>query len=188
MNDAIFLEQLRQRYNAGEQFQMLFFWDEPALEDGGVSKACMSQWFEAPIELAGIRYPTNEHFMMAAKAQLFGDQRHFEQIIAAPSPAQAKTYGRKVQGFDEERWCDQRFQIVCEANQAKFSQHPVLGKFLLDTHDKILVQASPIDRIWGVGLSETDTEITNPNAWKGLNLLGFALMTVREALRQAQTY
>lgn len=184
MNDTIYCEQLRQRYNAGERFRMLCFWDETAPANGSVSSACLSQWFGAPIELDGIRYPTNEHFMMAAKALLFGDQQRFEQIITAPSPGLAKVFGRKVQGFDEETWYGQRFAIVCQANQAKFSQHPNLRQFLLETENHVLVQASPIDRIWGVGLPQSNTNINNPNAWRGLNLLGFALMKVRESLRE----
>ncbi len=186
MNDTIFLDHLRQRYDAGERFRLLCFWDEPAPEDGSVSKACLSQWFEAAIVIDGVRYPTNEHYMMAAKALLFGDRERFEQIVAAPSPGQAKVYGRKVEGFDEGVWCGHRFRIVCEANRAKFTQHPALGKFLLGTENLILVQASPFDRIWGAGLSENHADIENPNHWKGLNLLGFALITVRDYMRQTQ--
>ena len=90
--------------------------------------------------------------------------------------------GRKVQNYDEQVWKEKRFNIVLQANLAKFSQHPELRDFLIATHDHILVEASPVDAIWGVGMAQDHLDIQNPEKWKGLNLLGFALMQVRAQL------
>jgi ribA/ribD-fused uncharacterized protein len=86
-----------------------------------------------------------------------------------------------VIGFDEEVWVKHRFAIVCRANEAKFSQRPELRSFLVQTGSRALVEASPVDRVWGVGLAQDDERISNPNLWLGLNLLGFALMHVRDS-------
>ena len=93
--------------------------------------------------------------------------------------------GREVRGFDDARWCEARFEIVVQGNLAKFSQHPALGDYLLSTRDQVLVEASPVDRIWGIGLAADDTKASRPEQWRGLNLLGYALMEVRDRLRGA---
>lgn len=166
------------RFNRGETFKFLHFWGHKPSADGRVSAACLSQWFEAPFQVDGVAYQTAEHYMMAAKARLF-DPSVVPEILAAASPGAAKALGRKVRGFDEAVWVDQRFKIVCEANFAKFGQHPPLQKFLAETGTKILVEASPFDRIWGIGMAAHDPGADDPNQWKGLNLLGFALMEAR---------
>lgn len=120
--------------------------------------------------------------MMAEKAALFGDETTREEILRAPNPGAAKALGRKVRGFDEAAWIERRFSIVVAANEAKFGQNVELATFLKQTGSRVLVEASPVDRIWGVGLAADDEKIDNPNQWRGLNLLGFALMQVRESL------
>jgi ribA/ribD-fused uncharacterized protein len=92
--------------------------------------------------------------------------------------------GRRVRGFDEQTWADERRAIVRDASVAKFGPRPELRDFLLGTGERILVEASPTDRIWGIGLAATDERTTDPQRWRGLNLLGFALMAAREQLRQ----
>ena len=180
MNDTQFAKELQARFNAGEKLKYLFFWGhQPARQ--GVTAACFSQWYGAPFTVDGQRYPTAEHFMMAEKAALFGDPSAREQILKAPNPGAAKALGRQVRGFDEAVWVRHRFAIVVRANQAKFGQNPALGQFLRQSGHHILVEASPVDRVWGVGLAKDDGKITNPNLWRGLNLLGFALMQVRDA-------
>ena len=74
---------------------------------------------------------------------------------------------------------------MCEGNRAKFAQHPNLRRFLLDTGNRILVEASPVDKIWGIGLAQDDPRAQNPLQWQGLNLLGFALMKVRAGFQAA---
>jgi ribA/ribD-fused uncharacterized protein len=121
--------------------------------------------------------------MMAEKAKLFGDLDIHKKIIEAATPDQAKSLGRKVKGFVEEIWNAQRFDIVTEGNLAKFSQNPALQKLLLSTGSKILVEASPVDSIWGIGLAEGDERAKDPALWQGLNLLGFALMKTRDQIK-----
>ena len=104
--------------------------------------------------------------------------------LAAGLPRQAKDLGRRVRGFDEEKWVATRFELVVRGNLAKFDQHANLREFLLGTGERVLVEASPVDRIWGIGLAADDERAEKPGLWRGLNLLGFALMEVRRALRR----
>jgi ribA/ribD-fused uncharacterized protein len=87
-----------------------------------------------------------------------------------------------VRGFDEVVWCQNRFSIVMRANKAKFSQNEALRRFLIGTGSRVLVEASPADPVWGIGLGQEDARVNNPNEWRGLNLLGFALMQVRKKI------
>lgn len=159
----------------------LYFWGHTQ-RGNTISKACFSQWYSAPFEVDGVGYATAEHWMMVAKARLF-DPAMIGQILANPDPAVAKALGRKIQHFDDRVWQQQRFELVVAGNLAKFSQHPDLRDFLLATGDQVLVEAAPNDRIWGIGLSADDPQAQQPSTWRGLNLLGFALMRVRERLK-----
>ena len=94
-----------------------------------------------------------------------------------------KALGRGVRGFEEPIWRQNRSSIVIEGNYAKFSQSAALREFLVGTKHRVLVEASPVDKIWGIGLGADDPHAENPLEWRGLNLLGFALMDVRERLR-----
>lgn len=181
--DAVHYHDLVNRVAKGERLKYLFFWGHTPAADGGVTKSCFSQWWHAPFEIDGIHYPTAEHWMMAGKARLFGDAATLEMILKAEHPKQAKDLGRKVAGFDDEAWNRERFNLVVAGNLAKFAQHPALRDFLLGTGGRILVEASPVDRIWGIGLAGDDPAAEQPGKWRGLNLLGFALMEVRERLR-----
>lgn len=173
---------LRTRTLAGDKFSYLHFWGHKPRPDGAPSNSCFSQWYEAPFQLDGTRYPTAEHYMMAEKARLFGDAVARDRILAATSPGAAKAFGREVKGFKEPVWNDHRFEIVVQGNLAKFSQDARLTEFLCRTGNKVLVEASPVDAIWGIGMASDDPGARDPNAWKGLNLLGFALMVVRERI------
>lgn len=163
--------------------EYLFFWGHTPAEDGSVTKACFSQWWESPFEIDGIVYRTAEHFLMASKARLFGDDDALEKILAAVHPKKAKDLGHGVQGFDEAAWSAKRFELVVAGNEAKFLQNAELAKHLMTTGNRVLVEASPVDRIWGIGLAEDDPRAGNPAEWCGQNLLGFALMEVRDRLR-----
>lgn len=167
--------------NEGGSVKYVFFWGHRKPNEG-VSKTCFSQWYESGFEENGIVYQTAEHYMMAGKAKLFGDNESFNKVLASSNPGEAKKIGRSVQGFSEELWREHRFSLVVQANLLKFSQNHELGGFLRKTGDRILVEASPVDTVWGVGLAADDENIQNPNLWKGLNLLGFALMEVRSQL------
>jgi ribA/ribD-fused uncharacterized protein len=181
VGDDQLVADLRARFNAGEPLKFLFFWGHQPGKNG-VSSSCFSQWFDAPFTANGERFPTAEHFMMAQKAALFEDWATRAQILEAPNPGAAKALGRKVRGFDEAVWVQHRFSIVCSASEAKFTQNQELRDFLVKTGSRILVEASPVDRVWGIGLAQQDERASNPSLWQGLNLLGFALMHVRGAL------
>ncbi|WP_251081347.1 NADAR family protein [Frankia sp. Mgl5] len=162
--------------------KFLFFWGHRPPVDGSVGKGCLSQWWPAGFTVGAASYLSAEHFMMEQKARLFGDEAAAEQILAATSPGEAKVLGRQVRGFDEEVWASSRHGIVVRGNTAKFAQHPALREFLLGTGVRTLVEASPVDRIWGIGVAADDQRAGRPSAWPGLNLLGFALMEVRALL------
>ena len=179
MDDTAFVASLRSSFNSGENLRYIFFWGHQ-IGKAGITASCFSQWYRAPFIIEGLRFPTAEHFMMAEKASLFGDQESREKILQAPDPRGAKALGRQVRGFDEAVWIRHRFPIALRANRAKFAQNPALGQFLQESGKRVLVEASPVDRVWGVGLAQDDKRITNPNLWRGLNLLGFALMQVRD--------
>jgi ribA/ribD-fused uncharacterized protein len=175
---------LKQEIEKGLQVEFLFFWGHTPKEDGVIDKSCFSQWFPAPFIVDGITYRTAEHWMMAKKAELFNDDEMLKKILDSDDPSDAKKMGRKVKNFDPEIWSKACFEMVIEGNQYKFSQHDELKKFLLDTADKIIVEASPRDSIWGIGLSQNALEARNPFTWGGTNLLGFALMEVRDRLKK----
>lgn len=175
------LHELRRRAAAGERFEYLLFYGHTP-KGSGLGPWVFSQWHEAPFTVDGDRYPTAEHFMMAEKARLFGDEAMRVAILAAPGPGGAKKLGRKVKGFEEAAWVRERSGIVTRGNVAKFGQHEALKRYLLDTGDRVLVEASPSDTIWGIGLSADQDGARDPSRWRGANLLGFALMAARAEL------
>lgn len=179
---AAALAALKERERAGDLPPLLFFWGHSA-RAGAVTRACLSQWFVAPFEIEGVTYPSAEHFMMAAKARLFGDEDALAAILAAATPADAKALGRRVRGFDPAVWDAAGHPAVVTANVAKFGQNPELGAFLVGTGDAVLVEASPVDPVWGIGLAADAPDAAVPSRWRGRNLLGFALMAVRDRLR-----
>ncbi|MBC2867642.1 NADAR family protein [Streptomyces mexicanus] len=176
-------EALVREVRAGRTIRYLCFWGHRPRRDGQVGASCLSQWWPAPFTVDGVTYATAEHWMMAGKARLFGDAEAERQVLAAGHPAEAKKAGRLVRGFDEETWARERYGIVIEGSVHKFAAHPELREFLLNTGEKVLVEASPVDRVWGIGLAADDEAATDPERWKGPNLLGFALMEARERLR-----
>lgn len=177
------LEQLKKDYDSGKKLKFLFFWGHQPHPNGEVTSSCFSQWWVAPFTVDGHSYPTAEHWMMAEKARLFQDDEMLEKILLAQSPAQAKKFGRQVRGFDQAAWEGKRLEIVVQGNLHKFNQHPDLKNFLLNTKQRVLVEASPRDTIWGIGLSAKNERAAVPAQWRGKNLLGFALMEVRDLLR-----
>lgn len=160
----------------------LFFWGHQPSKDGILTKTCLSQWWKSSFMLDGITYQTAEHWMMAEKARLFKDQEILQKILMVDSPAAAKKLGRKVKNFNPDTWNQRRFEIVVEGNYHKFSQNNDLKEFLIQTGNRIIVEASPVDAIWGIGIATDHKEISNPAKWRGLNLLGFALMEVRDKI------
>lgn len=175
---------LIERYKKGEKLKFIFFWGHGADDSGMITKSCFSQWWRSPFVVNGLTYNTAEHWMMAEKARLFQDEDTRSRVLAANSPGQVKAFGRSIKAFDANMWDQHKFDIVVQGNIHKFSQHAPLKAFLLDTKERILVEASPVDTIWGIGLAADNAHIENPMKWKGENLLGYALMEVRDTLRK----
>ncbi|MEM6960019.1 MAG: NADAR family protein [Myxococcota bacterium] len=174
--------QLAERAAAGERFEFLFFFGHRQRSRGRLDSSCLSQWYPLPFEVDGVTYPTAEHWMMAEKARLFGDEEARRQILASDDPGRAKALGRKVRGFDTKRWNAHRCDVVHAGNVAKFSAHEHASRYLMNTGRRVLVEASARDGIWGIGLAESQRSASNPTKWRGLNLLGFILMDVRRQL------
>ncbi|MTH17087.1 NADAR family protein [Flavobacterium sp. LC2016-01] len=169
--------------NIAPESKFLFFWGHQPSKDGIITKTCFSQWWLSSFEVENGTYKTTEHWMMAKKAALFQDKEILEKILLADSPAEAKKLGREVKNYDDKLWLENRYEIVKQGNYHKFSQNPDLKTFLLNTKERILVEASPVDPIWGIGMASDHKDVLNPEKWKGLNLLGFALVEVRDELR-----
>jgi len=118
--------------------------------------------------------------MFARKAILFNDMESYRKIMESNSPREQQKLGRLVKNFDQKIWDANKVGIVTLGNIFKFSQNEELKQILLSTKGTILVEASPFDKIWGVGLGVEDPNITNMSKWKGENLLGYILTNVRD--------
>ncbi|MEX3790875.1 NADAR family protein [Paraburkholderia sp. BR14374] len=142
----------------------------------------LSNWHPCRFTYHGVSFTCVEQFMMYAKAKLFDDETSAAKILAATDPMTQKKLGRKVANFDLDIWVARRESIVFVGCREKFAQSHELRSVLLATAPTVLVEASPYDRIWGVGLGERDPRLTDESQWRGQNLLGIALMKVRDAL------
>ena len=158
-------------YQSQKPLKFIFFWGHSEYA-GNITKACLSQWY--PCEF------------MAQKALLFEDKDTYNKIMEAEHPKKYQSLGRKVKNFSETVWNQHKYNIVVEGNFCKFSQNENLKSFLLGTSSRILVEASPYDAIWGIKMAADDKNIENPLMWKGENLLGFALMEVRDRLNEME--
>jgi ribA/ribD-fused uncharacterized protein len=177
------VSELRASIARGWEPDFLFFWGHtPKATQTYVGHECLSQWYPSPFVVGGLRFATAEHFMMHGKALLFGDEATAVRILEARHPAEAKALGRKVRDFDEAVWKGARFEVVVAGSVAKFSQNPALRSLLLATKLRVLVEASPRDAIWGIGMAASNPAARSPDQWRGLNLLGFALMRARREL------
>jgi ribA/ribD-fused uncharacterized protein len=141
-----------------------------------------SQWEPSPFRVGGLSFTHAEQFMMYAKAVLFGDRVRAAGILAAATPKEMKVLGRAVDGFDPAVWDLFREGVVYAGSYAKFTQNPALCAALLATRGTTLVEASPYDKVWGIGLAEDDPRARDRAQWQGLNLLGRTLTRVREAI------
>jgi ribA/ribD-fused uncharacterized protein len=183
MDTILDVPALQRAQHAGVALSYRLFWGHKPRKDGALSDACFSQWWACHFTVDGQAFASAEQFMMAGKARLFGDDETRAQILATSDPGHAKALGRKVRGFVETAWEAARFDLVTRGNVAKFGQDERLRHHLMATRDQILVEASPVDRIWGIGLAADHEHATQPHNWRGLNLLGFALVRARAILR-----
>lgn len=148
-----------------------FFWSGP-----------FSQWAKSKFTINGREFVTAEQYMMYQKAYTFQDFEIAERIMQTSNARVQKDLGRQVRGFDAEAWSAVAQEIVYEGNYAKFTQNPKLLEQLLATEGTILVEASPHDKIWGIGMDEDTAKRVPASMWPGTNWLGLALTDVRETI------
>ncbi len=146
-----------------------FFWNGP-----------FSQWYPSKFKIDDVEYNCCEQWMMAEKARFFHDFESEKKIMETDSPKEQKALGRKVKGFDAEEWNKVARDIVFDGNEAKFCADENLQKVLLETRGTCLVEASPYDKVWGIGLAEDDPRALDRSQWQGTNWLGEVLDQVRE--------
>jgi hypothetical protein len=132
------------------------------------------------MEIDGLWYNCAEKYMMAEKARLFKDDETLSKIMAAIDPSDQKRYGREVQGFDKDKWDAVARDVVYKGSMAKYTQNPNLKRYLLATVGTTLVEASPKDNIWGIGLAKDDPRAQDRSTWRGKNWLGETLTKVRD--------
>jgi ribA/ribD-fused uncharacterized protein len=142
------------------------------------------QWGQYTMVEEDITYCSCEQYMMAKKAKLFNDEKVYDMIMSEEYPSVQKELGKMVSNFNQVVWDKHKFDIVVNANYLKFTQDETLKELLLDTGDKTIVEASPYDTIWGIGLSCDDDKILDESNWQGENLLGKAIMKVRKILNE----
>ena len=141
-----------------------------------------SQWYPSPMTIDGIEYNSCEQYMMHQKAITFKDYDIADEILEEDNPRNQKSLGRQIKGFDKTKWDAVCLDIVYKGNINKFTQNTSLLKLLKQTGDRIMVEASPVDKIWGIGMAENDKGVEDESNWKGLNLLGKALNMVKKEL------
>lgn len=139
-----------------------------------------SQWYRSKFTVAGVEYTHAEQYMMAEKARLSGDQAAEFAIMRAAHPSEQKAIGRQVKNFDARKWNEVARDIVYRGNYAKFTQNLHCKQVMMATAPKILVEASPSDKIWGIGRGIDDPLALNEETWQGTNWLGEVLTKVRE--------
>lgn len=162
---------------------ILFYGHDPKLP-----YACFSNWYPAMFDADGYTYFSSEQYMMHQKALLFNDTKIASKIMEEQDPRQIKRLGRKVKPFDPIIWNGYKQIIVYKGLWAKFSQNQYYAEKLLDTGNEILVEASPKDTVWGIGLGKTNPDAKDMSKWKGENLLGFTLMQVRDNIRNKRSF
>lgn len=173
---------LREQLQAGVKPWFLQFY-RPNAPLGKIDKACLSLWYSCTFEVDGIKYDSIGQFLMAEKARVLGDEEVRSQIIQLRHRDEIDKVGNDIWSRKAEAWDKQMFHLAVKGNLAKFEQNPSLRSFLLETQNRILVETDPNDLIWGIGLKEGQREIQNPDLWPGSNLMGFALMVVRDKIQ-----
>lgn len=164
------------QYKKGKQQEFVFFWRPYGV--GGI----YSQWFKSSFTVNGTTYCCAEQFMMAEKARTFDDCDTLAAILDTDDPNRHRILGRQVKNYDEELWGAIRKRVVVEGSLEKFRQSEDLMEMLIRDKDKILVEASPYDKIWGIGMKAGTYGIENPENWTGENNLGFAIMEARDTI------
>jgi hypothetical protein len=161
------------RHSVKTTNNFVFFWG---------AKDVFSNWHAASFHYKGNTFSNVEQFMMYGKAKLFGDEASAEELLKTSDPKKCKAIGRGVEGFKESIWNAKCEAIVSIGCREKFLQNPDLLEHLLSTEGRVIVEASPYDKIWGIGLKDDHPDATNPNRWRGENRLGNVIIQVRDSL------
>ena len=169
------------------KLEAIYFWGHTPKDEGIIDKSCLSQWYKSKFYVDDIEFSSAEQAMMYAKAYMFNDDDTAKKILACHDPKTVKQLGRRVKNFDEGAWHRWSIKWVVTNSVAKFSQNSELRKWLLSTGDKVLVEASPYDKIWGIGLNVQHPCHNQPLMWPGENRLGWCLMLARDIIREQQT-
>lgn len=182
------IESLKSVKSIYEDSEMVLFWGHSPAINNVITDSCLSQWYKCKFTetytskdgaTKKVNFTSTEQYMMFRKASIFKDYEIANHILKIQNPKTIKGLGRKIKDFDEAIWDKHKVRVVIRGNYLKFSQNEELKKHLLSTGDKIIVEASPYDKVWGVGMSRGNKGIYDLNKWKGENLLGFSLMAVR---------
>ena len=177
------LSKLKTDFNKGKKIDFLFFYGHTN-DKNEITKSSLSQWYIKDFKENNLTFNCMEKYMMYNKALLFDDKKIAEEILNNNQPKAIKELGRKVSNFKDEIWDKVKYTIILKGNYYKFSQNNDLRNFLLNTKNKVLVEASPYDKVWGIKMKYDNENIENPFFWQGENLLGFALMEVRDEIKR----
>jgi ribA/ribD-fused uncharacterized protein len=158
--------------------QLIFFFS---------GRSCFSNFYICKFKVDGIIFSSMEQFFHYKKAELFDDKHNMQKILSASNPMEQKRLGRNVRNYKEEVWEKKGFMFMKQGLHAKFNQNKKLLKHLLAIENGRFVEASPYDRKWGIGINEMNANATKPSLWPGSNLLGIALTTVRDKIKEEQT-
>jgi ribA/ribD-fused uncharacterized protein len=158
--------------NTYENDTHVFFWG-----------SYLSNWAKYKFTHKGHTYNCSEQAMMAEKALLFQDKTTFDRIMQSSDPREQKAFGREVAHYNEEVWVENRYRIMVDILHSKFAQNISIALELEATNEKTIVESSSYDNVWGIAMHASDPDIHDESKWKGLNLLGKALMEVRQRLR-----
>ena len=139
-----------------------------------------SNFYNSKFTLDNIEFDNSEQYFMHQKALFFNDNEIASKILKATTPAKCKYLGREIKNFSDSKWATVRYDMMLTGCRAKFTQNNRLKNILINTDNLIIVEASPTDKIWGVGLAIDDKDILHIERWKGQNLLGKVLMNLRE--------
>lgn len=163
---------MKQKHWERETDTHIYFW-----------RGALSNWHSCEFQHEGHTFQNSEQAFMWEKAMYFEDYDIADKILKTPNPRENKKLGRQVKNFNTEIWMTLSFGIMAYVNKSKWTSSKKMKKLLLSTGDKILVEASPYDKIWGVGLESTNDLILNEGNWEGMNLLGKALMETRKVIK-----
>lgn len=173
---------LIQQIITGETPSYTCFLSDRCMQNADWDTNCFNENYYAPFKVEGIVYNTVQHWLMAQKAALFYDAVSMEKIIACKTAAHAKLLGSQIKQVDEDVWLANAYALVVKGNVHKFAQHGTLKQKLINTSHSIIVAITPNDCLWGNGMNYQPNQPFNPIKWKGANLLGYALMDVRDIL------